>query len=128
MRILGLMIVFTTLALGGCATSGAQSSDGGDRNLIASEELRELEGEGLEAWEAIRRLRSRWLRSRGNSSFTSGPATARVFVDGVEHGELNVLRSLSVTDVEEMQYLSAQDATTRFGTGYTGGAILVETR
>ena len=40
----------------------------------------------------------------------------------------DALRSLSVADIQEMQYLSAADATMRFGTNFVGGAIVVTSR
>ena len=117
------------LALTGCATAGAPSSggSGGDLNLISSEQLRQPELESRSAWEIIERLRPRWFQSRG-SVFTSGQIFARVMVDGVPSGELNDLQSMSASGIEEMRYLNARDATTRFGTGYDGGVILVVTR
>ena len=46
-----------------------------------------------------------------------------VFVDGRRFGELPVLRQFGVEEIEEIRFLSASDATTRFGTGYPGGII-----
>jgi hypothetical protein len=53
----------------------------------------------------------------------------RVYVDGTPLGEgLGVLRQMRPDDVLEIHYLSAADATQRFGTGNSGGAILVQTK
>jgi len=49
-------------------------------------------------------------------------------VDGARRGSLGDLQSILSTEIQEMQYLSAGDATNRFGTGHTGGAILVNIR
>jgi hypothetical protein len=35
---------------------------------------------------------------------------------------------MSANDIESTRYFSASDATTKWGTGYTGGAIEVTTR
>ena len=43
-------------------------------------------------------------------------------------GELDVLRQLNTANIETMRYLSASDATTKYGTGFLGGAIEVDTR
>jgi hypothetical protein len=108
------------LALGstGCASAGgAAGAGGGGPNLIVEEELAPLQQ--LDAYQAIQRLRSRWLVSRGGSSPT-------LFVNGARRGGgLGDLRTLRAADVAEMQFLSASDATTRFGTNMDGGAILV---
>jgi len=49
-------------------------------------------------------------------------------VDGRVRGELADLYGISIDDIETMRYLSASDATTRYGTGYIGGVIEVTTR
>jgi hypothetical protein len=46
----------------------------------------------------------------------------------VRHGGLDFLQTIRVEMVEQMEYLDASDATTRFGTGHGGGAIVVLTR
>jgi hypothetical protein len=49
-------------------------------------------------------------------------------IDGSIRGELDELRSLNTDSIESMQFLSATDATTKYGTGYFGGVIEVTTR
>jgi hypothetical protein len=50
-------------------------------------------------------------------------------VDGAERqGGLQVLRGLPVADIEEMLYMSASEATTRYGTGHPNGLILIMTK
>ena len=45
--------------------------------------------------------------------------TVVVYPEGVWYG------GVTVDDVEEILYLAARDATTRYGTGYPGGIILL---
>ncbi len=66
----------------------------------------------------MRRLRPRWLRGRGGD-------LPVVYVEQVRRGELEVLERLVPEDVAELRFLSAGDATLRFGTNHAGGAILV---
>ena len=40
-------------------------------------------------------------------------------------GNVNDLRSMDAAEIDELRFLGAADATTRFGTGYPAGAILV---
>jgi hypothetical protein len=47
----------------------------------------------------------------------------RVFVDDRDFGTLESLRDFHLDSVLEIIYLSAGDATTRYGTGYPGGVI-----
>lgn len=117
-----LLITTFALALGlqGCASGGSGGSSAGSRNHIVQEELENLSQ--FDAYQAIQRLRPAWLRSRGGSEPT-------IFLDGNRQGGgLNVLRSMRVADIQEMEYLRARDATTRFGTNMDGGAILVTTK
>jgi len=110
------------------ACQSAPGAGGGSRpspNLITEAELTDIPA--LTAYQAIQRLRPGWLRTRASSiRGASGVRyTAQIFVDGVPRGDLDVLNGIDVRDVKEMRYLSASDATTRYGTGYPGGTIEV---
>ncbi len=72
--------------------------------------------------DVIRRLRPSWLRQR-----TSGD-DAVVYVENLRRGGTNVLRNIAVEQLWELRYLDGSNATTRFGTGHRGGAILVTLR
>lgn len=112
-----------TIGLAGCASGGGGSSDGSPRrstNRIVLDELTLLQE--LDCYQAIQRLRPNWLRSRGNTP-------PRIMVDGSRQaGGLDVLRSYRAADIEEMRFISGTDATTRYGTGYDGGVIMLTTR
>ena len=129
-----LWSLLLVLVLAGCGAA-VTASGGGNSNLITSELLREAEAEGLSVYQIIQRNRPRWLRaSRGDTSFgnvaggSEGSDFARVVLDGAPYGDLNDLRRINTVSVESIEYMGASDATTRFGTGYSGGAILVRTR
>ena len=111
-----------TVGLAGCA-SGGGDTDGTPRrstNRIVREELVPLQQ--LDCYQAIQRLRANWLRTRGGSQ-------PQIMVDGSRQaGGLDVLRSYRAADIDEMQFVSGTDATTRYGTGYDGGVILLTTR
>ena len=51
-----------------------------------------------------------------------------IYVDGVMYGKLESLHSLNIEEIREIEFISAGDATTRFGTDHLGGAILIRTR
>jgi hypothetical protein len=102
-----------------CASGGQTSGRSvGNRNVITAEELASLGGLG-DVYDAIQRLRSTWFRTR------SGTTAPVVVVDNVRAGDLEMLRSISTQNVQQLRYISPSDATTRWGTGYTGGAIEV---
>jgi hypothetical protein len=87
---------------------------------ITEEELASIDQ--LSAFEAIQRLRPRWFQTRTRLLPT-------VHVDGsVRADGEEILRAINCSDVHEMQYLNAPDATTRFGTDYISGAILITTK
>lgn len=109
-----------------CASTGT-SSTRGNRNLITAEELR-AEPQGT-LYEAVQRLRPRWLQNRGiTSARAMRPTPPQVYMDNAPMGSVGAMRGISVADVEQVQFMNANDATTRFGTGHDGGAILVSTR
>jgi hypothetical protein len=120
-----LFAVASAGTLAACA-SGGGSSDGPRRsaNRITQEEL--VDYSTLNALDAIRRLRPRWLQARGA---TAGGANEPVAIlDGARLGNPEALASVPVSDIAEMQFLSASDATMRYGTNFPGGAIEVRTR
>lgn len=104
-----------------CAPGGqTEGRSSGDRDRISAAELQQVEVTNL--YEAIRRLRPRWLRSR------SGGGAPVVFIDNVRAGDITMLEQLYLTTVREVRFISPADATTRWGTGYPNGAIEVITR
>lgn len=106
-----------------CASSGqpGQSRPRRSSNLITAEELSELPVSS--AYEAVRRLRPAWLQARGRSPLPV------VYRNNARWGDdPSSLESIQIDIITEMRFLSASDATTRYGTGFTGGVILVVTR
>ncbi len=92
---------------------------------ISAEELAEL-GSG-NALEAVRRLRSSWLRTRGVANPAGGDPIV-VYLDGVRVGELAALEEVRIASVEEIRRLKGTDAVTRYGRGHDSGAIVVTTK
>jgi len=129
MRTLVFASLVALIATTGCASGsgGSGSSSSGSRNHITREELNDPVVSTMSAFDAIRRLRPRWLRSRASGS-TGTQTLPIVVLDGSRYGDTSALASIRVSDVEEMRFLSARDATTRYGTGATGGAIVIESR
>ena len=122
MRSIRLVVIALALLVGACA-SGSGSGERGPRrdpNLITAEDLSQL-GQSGTALDAVRRLRTAWLTGRGGRS----PA---VFVDGLEMGNTRVLENYRLSVIREIRYISAPDATMRWGTGYGSGVIEIITR
>ena len=116
-------LLVLTLAAAACASGagpGAGTRPKGSMDRITEAELEPIAQ--MSAFEAIERLRPRWLQSRTGLLPT-------VHVDGsARNAGEEILASILCSEVQDMQYLSAADATTRFGTDYRNGAILITTK
>jgi hypothetical protein len=134
-------IVLTLLALAftaGCAsssssstssTSGATRTRRGPADFIPESEL--STSSASNAYQAIEMLRPQMLVGRGINSpndQTGETSRPRAYVDEVPVGSLDQLRSVPITQIKEIRFINARDATTRWGTGHMGGVILVTTR
>lgn len=120
-----LLVTFAlSVGLAGCASGGGGGARpaGATSNRIVQEELEPL-GQ-LDALQAVQRLRSRWLQGRAGI----GGEPPVLYVDGTRRGAADELRFIRADEVARIDYMSASDATTRFGTGHSGGAILVMSR
>ena len=128
MRIVLSSILLLTLVLTGCASGGSPGGQRRNPDLITSEDLRQTDLQSSTAFQAIQRMRPQWLRARAVGSLGRGSIFPKVMVDESQYREIDDLRSMSVSDIDEMRFLGPADATTRFGTGYPAGVILVSLR
>lgn len=124
-------VLFLMVFLASACTTGSAGSDSGetrrDRNVLTAEELEPLNQ--FSAWDAVQRLRSMWMRPGGirNSANPSGHYP-HVFMDGSPYGQMEILRTIRVENLSEMRYVSATDATIRYGGQFQGGVILLTTK
>lgn len=112
-----------------CATGTTQTATSSSSTVLTAADLSGVTE--LNALDAIRRLRPNWLRSRATptpAAFASGGVLPALRVDNSERSSLDELQSMPVRDVQEIRFMSASDATTMYGTGYTNGLILVRTK
>lgn len=115
------------LLLSACASSGAKgSTPRRDRNVITSDEISQSTEHS--ALNLIRSLRPGMLNQRGNTSIASQDPGIVVFLDGQRYGDLASLDGIEVDTVQEIRYISAAEAQSRFGTGFPQGVILVTSR
>ena len=128
----GIWIAAMALILSACGSARpAQSSTGhfDKQYLITSEEITGAKHQATNAWDLIAQIRPTFLRSRGTTSFRDlTPVRAVVYLDGVYYGKIEALRNLPVDEIRQIEFISAGDATTRYGTDHLGGAILISTR
>jgi hypothetical protein len=109
-----------------CATTSSAGGSRRNADVITTAEMEQYLDEDL--LNLIQRARPAWLQTRPALS-AQGANAIVVVLDGVpQEPGLGPLRGFKVADVQEVRRLSASDATTRFGTGMTGGAILIVTK
>ena len=130
---LALAATASSLGLAACGGAGATpAADGGatpvqqsrNVNIITADEL--SAGAAGDLYSAIQRVRPTFFQTRGQGSFgNAAPEVIKVYVEGVSRGDLSALRDINAVDVQQVQRLNAAEATQRFGTGHTLGAILI---
>ena len=138
MRARVLMAALVVAVSSGCSSSGTSNKATGaphapsrQQDVITAAEIAERASEASNALQIVQKLRPQMLATRGRFSpadSTEAGGRPRVVVDGVAYGPIENLANLNAISVGEIRYLNATDATTRFGTGYVGGVILVTTK
>lgn len=128
-----VILLSSALAVGACASHAAtpQPSTSAARRsteLITEDELAKVAHDDLYA--AINQLRPAYFVTRGVTSPGAGTAreAVQVYVDGAHRGDLQSLHQIMASEVKEVRHLSATEATQRYGTGHTMGAIVVTMR
>ena len=121
----GAMLLCLVLLPGACYPGRATSGSGASPDLIGNWELQELSD--YNALDAIRRLRPAWLRPGTRPAVAVGRSSTlpRVHLNGVPLQSLEALEEIDASEVREMRFLNGPNASTRFGTGYVNGAILI---
>lgn len=126
-RLIGFGILALLSASCASSTEGAASAPLSASSAIQEQELADVSH--LNAYDAIRRLRPNWLRVRGVGTFArQQSAGIRLYVDGARRNDLDNLRNIRASNIQEIRYLDSRRATTRFGTDHGDGAILVITK
>ena len=95
------------------------------RDVVTREQL--LETQQTTVFEALRQLRPRWLRTRGNVR-QAGDVTVNVYMGGQKMGPVEFLTTLDPQVIGEIRFYTAAEATTLFGTGNMAGVIAITRR
>lgn len=127
-RSLLVLAMVAAVGTGGCAsTSGGGSTVRMDPNLITAEELAELRVSNL--YDAIQRLRPRWLTVRAQQSLST-PTSVVVYQNQTQLGGFTALRELGLDAVTSIRYLDGPTASASLpgiGTRQVEGAIVIYT-
>lgn len=131
-----LCAVAVLLSVAACAgnNSSAARATGNEAarssDIITAAELSNPTVVAGNALEAVRRLRPRFLTTRGSGSIrTSDAGSVHVSLDGGPLQALSFLSRMRPAEIAEIRYLSASQAAQQFGTASgTGGVMLVKTK
>lgn len=117
-----LFVLALALVVTACATTNGDRVRT-DRNQLTAEDIQARQFST--AYDAVQALRSNWLRARVQDGTSDNVV---VYVDGTRAGGTSFLRQIEASTVHSIRYLSASEASTRFGFGHSGGVIQVTTR
>lgn len=125
-----LVVVVATVACAsssGSAESGQTATRSARRSneVMTEQELRE--STVLNALDAVRQHRPGWLRSRGATS-RGTQSEPVVYFNDVRMGGVESLSQFNLGSIKELRYYTATEATNRWGTGHSAGAIVVVPR
>jgi hypothetical protein len=117
----------------GCASAGGAPVARQNQIVISSEEITAISAPT--AYVVIQKLRPNFLRTRGavHGAPVGGTNNIEavdlvVYLNENRLGGSEQLRQISTTDIREIRYFSASEATTKWGTGHSAGAIQIISR
>jgi hypothetical protein len=129
-RSLALLLVLAASCAKPATTAGGSTSGSArvrkDPNVISRAELEDPAIAGTDALTAIRQLRPAFFRTRGPQSLRN--QTAGLVQISRDYGPLRPVEELSQVElrtVQEIRYLSAVEAQSRFGITANGGPVIV---
>jgi outer membrane receptor for ferrienterochelin and colicin len=118
------LLLALTLAACVKASNSPQSTQ---RDLITEEEI--ASSHAMNAYEAVQKLRGNFLSDRGKTTILGrSPSKPTVFVDGIQFGEIQSLRTISASVIQSIRLYRAYEAEQRYGNGVMGGVIEVTTK
>jgi hypothetical protein len=135
----GQLLPVAALLVAGCASGSGSATQTGetapqrapvrrDRNVLLRTELSEVQQVEMTVYQAIRQFRPNMLMGTPASTMTGTAPALSVYVDDTRQGGVEALSQIRMTEVERIEYMNGSEATTRFGTGHSGGAIVIRRR
>ena len=120
---------FVFLVVAACAPVTSTATHGNLRNPSVLSQTEWTGANVSTAFEAIEQLRPQFFRSRGETSILLRAQTqTSVYLDNMRLGGLESLHDVPISSIQSIRYLSAGEATIRWGTNQTGGAIQLVSR
>lgn len=127
-------LFLATLLASACATAPTdRDQEFRSRNLLTAEQIADVRAR--DAYEAVERLKSQWLRPRGRSQMPAAAGVPQfeenlvmVYLDDQRLGGVENLRRIEIAVIEYIRYLPPAEAAARWGFNNGGGAIFVSTQ
>jgi outer membrane cobalamin receptor len=120
-----LFVAAALVLTSSCATMTQR--EGSDRNVITAAEIEAAHVNT--AYDVIAKLHANFLHSRGpNSILLKEAMEPTVFLDQVEFGSINSLRSIPSSNIAEIRFINGWDAMTKYGSDHVAGVIQIYTR
>lgn len=120
-----------TLTVAALATGTTLHAQRAQRNLISLEELSRAQANISTAYDAVSMLRPRWLEAHelarlpGTRTDQLHDTPVRVYVNDLNMGPADYLKTIPVATVLELRWLSANEAASRYGPTEGQSAIVV---
>jgi hypothetical protein len=127
-------LLFAAVLLAGCASTAEDSdTEFVSRDILTLEQITEVRA--TNGYEAVQRLKSHWLRTRGSSQMPAAEGMPQfrenpvlVYLDDQRLGGVDQLRRIEIAAIQYIQYFSPAEASSRWGMNHGGGVIYVSTR
>ncbi len=120
------IILASALLVTACMTSPghdrASGPSSGDPDLITRPEIDR--GQWADLYDLVRNLRPRWLQPRGTDSFAN-PGEVQVYIDGTRLGGVDLLRGISTSAVDRLEWVDPISASGRWGLDHAHGVIAI---
>lgn len=148
-----LLVLASALLLTACASNAGPGRVRGSQSVITAEEI--ASSGALTALQLVQSLRPEWLRTRGIQSLSesthtigrdgtnaapvvngdqritipnAGRPQILVYLGQARLGDASSLEQVMAVDVASIRFLNPQQATLRYGSDHTHGAIVVTAR
>jgi hypothetical protein len=120
--------MFVAVWMIGCQSSGSGTMKGGrGKDPITEEEIKN--SNQLNLYDVVRILRPMFFSFRGPKSILlPGSTTPFVYLDGARYGDVEILKSMPLDNVQEIRYLDPLEATALYGVAHDNGIIMVTTK
>ena len=122
-----LPVLVAALVLSACGPKKTDRRPMTSRNVLTATEIERTNA--ATALDAVQALRPHFLNTRGAQSIQDpNPPQPIVYLDGMRLGLPSTLSMITASSVVTIEYVNSIEASSRYGMGHGGGAILVTTR